>query len=217
MWFWQHKSTYQSDLFKKQNKLYSLLYIRTFSPCLLFWAQHNQLKSRLLVNTGPDPCPAFCPLAPAKENDIWGTCPVQRLYVSCRSFSRSRSQPCSINWEGRWAGAVVPPQHCTCRPFANPKRQHECFRNARDLGQPKSCVKLPHPESGDLWGFPGGSMVKNLPAKQEMWVQSLGPENVSGEGNGNPLQYFCLENSMDRGAWRATVHGVAKNRTQLSD
>ena len=37
-----------------------------------------------------------------------------------------------------------------------------------------------------------------------------------GEGNGNPLQYSCLKNSMDRGAWRATVHGLAKNQTQLS-
>ena len=39
----------------------------------------------------------------------------------------------------------------------------------------------------------------------------------SGEGNGTPLQYSCLENSMDRGAWRAAVHGVAESRTQLSD
>ena len=38
-----------------------------------------------------------------------------------------------------------------------------------------------------------------------------------GEGNSNPLQYSCLENSMDRGAWWATVHGVAKSRTQLRD
>ena len=38
----------------------------------------------------------------------------------------------------------------------------------------------------------------------------------NGEGNGNPLQYSCLENSMDRGAWRATVHGVTKCWTQLS-
>ena len=38
-----------------------------------------------------------------------------------------------------------------------------------------------------------------------------------GEGNGKPLQYSCLENSMDRGAWQATVHGVAKSQTQLSD
>ena len=37
------------------------------------------------------------------------------------------------------------------------------------------------------------------------------------EGNGNPFQYFCLENAMDRGAWRATVHGVAKSWTQLSE
>ena len=38
-----------------------------------------------------------------------------------------------------------------------------------------------------------------------------------GERNGNPLQYSCLENPMDRGAWRATVHGVAKSRTRLRD
>ena len=38
-----------------------------------------------------------------------------------------------------------------------------------------------------------------------------------GEGNGNPLQYSCLENPMDGGAWWATVHGIAKSRTQLSD
>ena len=38
---------------------------------------------------------------------------------------------------------------------------------------------------------------------------------MTGEANGNPLQYFCLENPMDRGAWRATVHGVAKSRTGL--
>ena len=39
----------------------------------------------------------------------------------------------------------------------------------------------------------------------------------SGEGDGHPLQYSCLENPMDRGAWRATVHGVTKSRTRLSD
>ena len=38
-----------------------------------------------------------------------------------------------------------------------------------------------------------------------------------GEGNGNPLQYSCLENPTDRGAWQATVHGVAKSQTRLSD
>ena len=48
--------------------------------------------------------------------------------------------------------------------------------------------------------------VKRLPAMQETWVWSPGLED--GEGNGNPLQYSCLETSMDRGAWWATVHGI---------
>ena len=45
---------------------------------------------------------------------------------------------------------------------------------------------------------------------QEAQVQSLGWEDSPGEGNCNPLQYSCLENPMDRGAWRATIHGVTK-------
>ena len=59
-------------------------------------------------------------------------------------------------------------------------------------------------------GFLGGSAVKNLPAMQETRVRSLGWEDTPGEGNGNPIQYSCLGNPMDRGAWRATIHGVAK-------
>ena len=42
-------------------------------------------------------------------------------------------------------------------------------------------------------------------------------KGMCGEGNGNPFQYSCLENTMDRGAWWATVHGIAKGRTLLSD
>ena len=45
---------------------------------------------------------------------------------------------------------------------------------------------------------------------QETWVQSLGWEDPVKKGNGNPLQYSCLENLMDRGAWQATIHGVAR-------
>ena len=45
----------------------------------------------------------------------------------------------------------------------------------------------------------------------------LGLGRSPREGNGNPLQYYCLENPMDRGAWWATVHGVAKSQPQLSD
>ena len=48
-------------------------------------------------------------------------------------------------------------------------------------------------------------------------IQFLDQEDFPGEGNGNPLQYSCMENPMDREAWWATVHGVAKSQTQLSD
>ena len=51
---------------------------------------------------------------------------------------------------------------------------------------------------------------------RKMWVQSLGLE-YPGEENDNPLQYFWLENPMDREAWRATVHGVEKSWIWLSD
>ena len=60
-------------------------------------------------------------------------------------------------------------------------------------------------------------MVKNLPTMQEAQVRSLGWEDFPGEEHGNPLQYSCLDNSMDRGAWQATVHGVVKSWTWLSD
>ena len=61
--------------------------------------------------------------------------------------------------------------------------------------------------------FPIAQMVKNLPAMKGLIP---GSGRSPGAGNGNPLPYTCLENSMDRGAWRATVHGVTKSRNQLS-
>ena len=60
-------------------------------------------------------------------------------------------------------------------------------------------------------------MVKNLPAMQEIWVLIPGSGKSPGEWNGNPIQYSCLENCMDREAWPATVHGVAKSWMLLSD
>ena len=59
-------------------------------------------------------------------------------------------------------------------------------------------------------GFPNGSVVKNMPANAGHLGLIPGSRRFLGEGNGNPFQYSCLENSMDRGAWGATVHGVAK-------
>ena len=63
---------------------------------------------------------------------------------------------------------------------------------------------------GTYWGSLVAQMVKNPRAVQETRVQSLGQEDPLEKGIGNPLQYSCLENSMDRGAWQAIVHGVAK-------
>ena len=66
-------------------------------------------------------------------------------------------------------------------------------------------------------GFPSGSVVKNLPASvgdAEDMGSFPGSERSPGEGNGNPLQYSCLENPMARGAW--TVHRVTKSWTEAT-
>ena len=66
-------------------------------------------------------------------------------------------------------------------------------------------------------GFPGGSEGKESACNVGDLGSIPGLGRSPGEGNGNPLQYSCLENPMDRGAWWATVHGVAKSRIWLSD
>ena len=65
--------------------------------------------------------------------------------------------------------------------------------------------------------FPGGSEGKASACKAGELGSIPGSERSPGEGNGNPLQYACLEHSMDRGAWWATVHEVTKSQTRLSD
>ena len=59
-------------------------------------------------------------------------------------------------------------------------------------------------------GLPGGTVVKNPPASAGDAGLIPGLGRFPGEGNGNPLQYSCLENPMNRGAWQAIVHGVTK-------
>ena len=71
-----------------------------------------------------------------------------------------------------------------------------------------------------VMGFPVGTVIKNPPASaRDMKMQSLIPGlgRYAGIGNCIPLQYSCLGNPMDRGAWPATDLGVAKSQTQLSD
>ena len=66
-------------------------------------------------------------------------------------------------------------------------------------------------------GLPGGSEVKASARNAEDLGSIPGSGRSPGEGNGNPLQYSCLENPTDGGAWWATVHGVTKSQTRLSD
>ena len=88
--------------------------------------------------------------------------------------------------------------------------------HAGNMGSiPVPRTKIPH-ALGEL-GFPGGSEVK-----ASAWYSGdlgliPGSGRSPGKGNGNPLQYSCLENPIEGGAWWATVHGVAKSRTRLND
>ena len=66
-------------------------------------------------------------------------------------------------------------------------------------------------------GFPGGSVLKNPPDNAGDEGSVSESERFPGEGNGNPLQYSCLGNIMDKGAWWAIVHRVAKSQTWSSD
>ena len=77
----------------------------------------------------------------------------------------------------------------------------------------------PHTKKGlkVILGFPGGSEVKASACNAGDPGSIPGSGRSPGEGNGNPLQYSCLENPMDRGAWWATVHGFAEIRIQLSN
>ena len=71
--------------------------------------------------------------------------------------------------------------------------------------------------SSPFEGFAGGSDDKESACNAGDSGSIPGSGGSPGQGNGNPLQYSCLENPMERRTWRATVHGVTKNQTLLSD
>ena len=66
-------------------------------------------------------------------------------------------------------------------------------------------------------GLPDGSGDKKSAFNAGVLASTPGLGRCPGEGNGKPLQYSCLENSMNRGVWGATVHGVGKSQTRLND
>ena len=126
--------------------------------------------------------------------------------------------------EVRWSCGLVSTellcQNATLRASHWRRDKHKWFWSLIGSGprQGTPCRLVRNVASQALRGFPGGgSVVKNLPANWGDPGSIPGLGRSSGKGNGNPLQYYCLENPMDRGAWRATVHEVAKSQTRLSD
>ena len=108
------------------------------------------------------------------------------------------------------------------RTYQSAKKERLCVRGRPGWSQ-LHLGSLPQ----SIWGPPipcVAQTVKNLSAMQKAWVRSLGGEdpledlgNLLGGGNGNLLQYSCLETLVDRGAWWATVHRVAKSLSRLSN
>ena len=86
------------------------------------------------------------------------------------------------------------------------------------VGSPLQCSSLENPrDRGSWWAAVYGVAQSQTRLKQLSSSSSSGSRHNSGEGNGTPLQYSCLENPMDGEAWWAAVHGVTKSRTGLRD
>ena len=106
-----------------------------------------------------------------------------------------------------YPGVALNPE-AACQPRDGPEHLRE------------TCTVFPEMSIGILsynWGFPGSSEVKASACNAGDPSSIPGLGRSPGEENGNPLQYSCLENPMDGGAWWTTVHRVAKSRTRLID
>ena len=123
----------------------------------------------------------------------------ERRRATCTIFMRMQKQITMLeNCIDSNCTYAMPPHHLLAIPLLGIKQTEIYF-----------CISQ--------WeGFPGGSEVKASASNTGDLGSIPGSGRSPGEGNGNPLQYSCLENPMDGGAWWATVHGVAKSRTRLS-
>ena len=122
-------------------------------------------------------------------------------------------QPClnHVNWEPKKEGS---PQKTLKRSL--PKEGQCSPAEQKHTPTPViPCSKLCDPRIPG--GFSGGSVVKNPPANVGDVGLISGSRRSPGEGNGNLLNYSCLENSIDSGVWQATVHRITKSQTRLSD
>ena len=131
------------------------------------------------------------------------------------SFPYQASAPLSLchflNEHGHCQPSASPPE-CQVREGCDFGFLHSCIHCARNMGQLTLLISLPI----SFLGFPSSTVAKNLPANAGDTRDSgsiPGSGRSPGVGNGNLLQYSCPENSLDRGAWLATVHGVAESDT----
>ena len=126
------------------------------------------------------------------------------LYTWTSPSGQYQNQTDYILCSQRWRSSI---QSTKTRPRADCGSEHELL---------VAKFRLNWRKQGKPWGFLDGSVVKNLPAN----VRDAGPipglGRSPGVGNGNPSQYSCLENSIDRGAWQVPVHRVIKSQTWLS-
>ena len=165
---------------------------------------------------------------------IRSTCGPRHISISTQNihFSFSFTHSTSIYWE-----SLLCVRHCSRHWEHTGERAWwtQSFPSSRGwegkttVSRRDKCFSLLHLEHySRLWqililylpswlGFPGGSEDKASACNAGDPVSIPGLVRSPGEGNGSPLQYSWLENPMDRGAWQATVHGVAKSRTQLRD
>ena len=103
-----------------------------------------------------------------------------------------------------------------CSRLENPRDRGAWWASVYGVAQSWTQLRQLSSSKGLTEGFPGGSVwricLQCRRHRFDPWVRK-----TPGKGNGNPLQHYCLGNSMDRGAWCATVSGVAKSWTLLSD
>ena len=132
-------------------------------------------------------------------------------------FQDKRPPPCQAQ-AGSWRPATAappPPNVSRGTTFSRLGRSAQHLRQVNIMSRKSLSFRVPALWMGSPHGEPGDSASKASAhnARDLGLFPWLG--RSPGEGNGNPLQYSCLENPMVRGAWQSTVHGVAKSRTRL--
>ena len=200
------------------------------SMCLPFGLCHNHLHTEQLHKPLPSP---LCPFM--LQGVFFPPTDIQFLMLSLLHYSGKDTNhiiraaipvSCRQNWN--------PGSNCLCSPHIQNDstvlcKPHDglynqlpvylfsliCCHDQQVLIHARGCIQRIHAR-----GFSGGTVGKNLPANagDTRYMGSIpGSGRCSGVGNGNPLQYSCLKNSMDRGAWWAIVHVVARSQTRLNN